>query len=452
MNEKHGKNAFLFVIVCVALDMLAFGLFIPVMPAYLEEITGKPGEDTVLVGGLLMATFGVVNFLSMPIIGNLSDKFGRRPVLIISIAGLCIDFIIMGFAHSLLVLFIGRALAGLTSATYSTASSYIADVTEPEERGKAFGMIGAAFGIGFVLGPIIGGVLGDIDTRLPFFVAAGIAACNFLYGLLVLPESLLKENRRPFELRRANPFGAFKHFSKLPQVSWFIVGVGIFGLSHSVFSSTWSYHGEIRYEWTPNEIGLSLALVGIGSAFVQGFLTGRLTKSIGPVRTALFGLAVTTFSMFLFAGAVYGWMAYAFLAVSAFGGVAGPATQQLMTGVTPKNAQGELQGALASVQALSTTIIGPLIMSQTLSYFAKPEAIVQFKGANFVLAGILAALAFIPFMKGVRANRVVVRSIDEEVKHGDTPKSAEEVAELAEANAAAEAEGSDTESTETQTN
>jgi len=431
LAKAHGKNAFLFVIVCVAMDMLAFGLFIPVMPEYLVMITQKPAEETVMIGGVLMATFGIINFLSMPIIGNLSDKFGRRSVLLVSIAGLCIDFIIMGFAHSLIVLFIGRALAGLTSATYSTANSYIADVTEPEERGRAFGMIGAAFGVGFVLGPVIGGILGDINTRLPFFVAAGIAACNFLYGVFVLPESLAPENRRPFELRRANPFGAFKHFSKLPKVGWFIVGVGIFGLSHSVFPATWSWHGEIRYDWSPNEIGWSLALVGIGSAFVQAVLTGRMTKSIGPTKTAMFGLAVTTIGMFLFSGAVFGWMAYAFLVISSFGGVAGPATQQLMTGVTPKNAQGELQGALASVQSLSQTIIGPLVMTATLSYFSQDNAVVQFKGASFFLSGILAALAFIPFMAGVRANRKTVHDIDEEVKQGETPHSAEEVAELA---------------------
>ena len=439
MAKAHGKNAFMFVIVCVAMDMLAFGLFIPVMPDYLVMITGKPAQDTVMIGGFMMATFGIINFLSMPIIGNLSDRFGRRSVLLVSIAGLCIDFIIMGLAHSIIVLFIGRALAGLTSATYSTANSYIADVTEPEERGRAFGMIGAAFGIGFVLGPVIGGILGEINTRLPFFVAAGIAACNFLYGAFVLPESLARENRRPFELRRANPFGAFKHFSKLPKVSWFIVGVGFFGVSHSVFPATWSWHGEIRYDWSPNQIGLSLALVGIGSAVVQAMLTGRMTKSIGPTKTAMFGLAVTTISMFLFAGAVYGWMAYAFLIFSSFGGVAGPATQQLMTGVTPKNAQGELQGALASVQSLSQTIIGPLLMTGTLSYFSQDDAPIQFEGANFLLAGIFAALAFIPFMAGVRANRETVQDIDEEVKQGESPKSAEEVGELA---AASEEAGS----------
>ncbi|MAP93584.1 MAG: tetracycline resistance MFS efflux pump [Ponticaulis sp.] len=409
----------MFVIVCVAMDMLAFGLFIPVMPDYLVEITGKPAEDTVMIGGILMATFGIMNFITMPIIGNLSDRFGRRPVLLVSIAGLCIDFIIMGFAHSLVVLFLGRALAGVTSATYSTANSYIADVTEPEDRGRAFGMIGAAFGIGFVIGPVVGGILGDIDTRLPFFVAAGIAALNFLYGLLVLPESLGEESRRPFNILRANPFGAFMHFSKLPKVSWFIVGVGIFGLSHSVFPATWSWHGEIRYDWSPNQIGLSLAFVGIGSAVVQAGLSGRMTKMLGPTRTAMIGLGFTTLGMFMFSGAIYGWMAYAVLIFASLGGVAGPATQQLMTGVTPKNAQGELQGALASVQSLTQTIIGPLLMTGTLSYFSQPDAPVHFKGANFFLAGILAALAFIPFMAGVRANREEVQHIDEDARHAD---------------------------------
>lgn len=421
MAKAHGKNAFLFVIVCVALDMLAFGLFIPVMPQYLVEITGKPAEETVLMGGFLMFTFGVINFLTMPIIGNLSDRFGRRPVLMVSIAGLCIDFIIMGFAHSLFALFIGRALAGITSATYSTANSYIADVTEPEDRGRAYGMIGAAFGFGFVIGPGIGGLLGSIDVRLPFFVAAGIAACNFLYGAFVLPESLDKENRRPFELRRANPFGALKHFSKLPKVGWFIVAVGIYAISHAVFPATWSWHGDIRYDWSEAQIGFSLALVGIGSAVVQAMLAGRMTKTLGPTKTATIGLSVTIISMFLFAAAGYGWMAYLVLIVSSLGGVAQPAMQQLMTGVTPKNAQGELQGALASVQSLMGVILGPLVMTGTLSYFSQPDAPIHFEGANFFLAGILAAMAMVPFLLGVRANREEVKEIDKEARAAEEP-------------------------------
>ena len=419
MTRPHGKNAFAFVIVTVALDMLAFGIFIPVMPAYMEELTHLGAEDAVRIAGFLMVTFGLVNFITMPTIGNLSDRFGRRPVLLVSVAGLCIDFLIMAFANSLFMLFIGRALAGLTSATYSTANSYIADVTEPEERGRAFGMIGAAFGIGFILGPVIGGFLGEIHIRLPFFVSAGIAACNFLYGVFVLPESLAKEDRRPFELRRANPFGAFKHFAHLPKVSWFIVSMGIFALAHAVFPGSFNYYGAIRYNWGEAEIALALALVGIGAAVVQAGLSGRMTKALGPSKTALIGLSISTAAMFLFSASVYGWMAYCVIVFSSFGGVAQPAMQSLMTGVTPRNAQGELQGALASVNSIAGLIIGPFLMTQVLSYFAQPDAVIHFKGANFFLAGTLALIAMVPFMLGVRANRETVAHIDEEAVHSD---------------------------------
>lgn len=425
MSDTKGKNAFLFVIVCVALDMLAFGIFIPVMPDYMVEITGRPAEEIVGLSGLMMATFGIMNFVTMPTIGNLSDRFGRRPVLLVSIAGLCIDFLIMGFAHSLIVLFIGRFLAGITSATYSTASSYIADVTEPDERGKAFGMIGAAFGIGFILGPVIGAALGHIHLRLPFFVSAAIAACNFLYGYFVLPESLDKEHRRAFEWKRANPFGTFRHFAKLPSVGWFIVAVGIFALAHSVFPGSWAFYGKIRYGWDEAHIGLSLALVGIGSAFVQATLSGRVIKAIGPTRAALTGLCINVIAMFLFAGSVYGWMAYTVTLVGSLGSFANPAMQQLMTGVTPKNSQGELQGALASVQSICGLIIGPLLMTQTLKYFSNDNPIVVFKGANFFLAGILAAIAVIPFLLAVKANKEKVHEVDERVTHGQATESEE---------------------------
>lgn len=408
---KHGKNAFLFVIVCVALDMMGFGIIIPVMPSLLEELTGNPAEQTIVIGGYLMATYGILNFVAMPAIGNLSDRFGRRPVLLVSIATLGMDFIIMGLADSVWLLFIGRALTGISSATFSTANAYIADVTEPEERGKAFGMIGAAFGIGFILGPAIGGVLGSIDTRLPFFGAAALSFMNFLYGLFVLPESLAREDRRTFKIARANPFGAVKHFSKLPRVAWFIVAFGIFQFAHSVFPSTWNFYADIRYDWSEAQIGLSLAVVGLGSALTQVFVIGPAIKRYGPVRTAHFGILVSAITLAMFSMAVSGWMIYAIIPLSALGGVFGPSLNQVMSGLTPRNAQGELQGATASLNAFSI-IFAPLMMTQTLHAFSAPDAPVYFPGAAFLLAALLTALVLVPFSIGVRANREEVSDLN----------------------------------------
>ncbi|WP_300396489.1 TCR/Tet family MFS transporter [Henriciella sp.] len=409
-TRKHGKNAFLFVIVCVAMDMIGFGIIIPVMPSLLEELTGNPAEETIVIAGYLMATYGLLNFVAMPTIGNLSDRFGRRPVLLVSIATLGIDFIIMGLADSVWLLFVGRALTGISSATFSTANAYIADVTEPEERGKAFGMIGAAFGIGFILGPALGGFLGSIDTRLPFFGAAALSILNFLYGAFVLPESLRKEDRRAFNITRANPFGAVKHFSRLPKVAWFIVAFGIFQFAHSVFPSTWNFYADIRYNWSEAQIGLSLAAVGLGSALTQVVLIGPSIKRFGPVRTALGGIVITVFSLTLFSLAVSGWMIYAIIPLSALGGVFGPSLNQVMSGLTPRNAQGELQGATASLNAFSV-IFAPLLMTQTLHTFSAADAPVYFPGAAFLLAAILTGLSLIPFFLGVRANRKEVASL-----------------------------------------
>lgn len=408
--RKHGKNAFLFVIVSVAIDMISFGIIIPVMPFLLEELTGKPPEDTVAIGGFLMAMFGILNFLSMPTIGNLSDRYGRRPVLLVSIATLGIDFLIMGFAHSLWLLFVGRALTGISSATFSTANAYIADTTEPEERGKAFGMLGAAFGIGFIVGPSLGGWLGAIDTRLPFFGAAALSFINFLYGYFVLPESLAREDRRAFDVKRANPFGAIKHFSKLPKVGWFIVAYGLFAFAHVVFPSTWNFYSEIRYDWGKTEIGFSLTLVGIGSAITQAVLIGPAIKRFGPVNTAFGGMLITSAALMLYAFAFEAWMVYLIIPFGALGGVFNPALNQVTTGLTPRNAQGELQGANASLQAFSM-IFAPLAMTQILHAYSTDDAPVYFPGAAFLLASVLTALAIIPFLLGVRANRKEVAEL-----------------------------------------
>jgi DHA1 family tetracycline resistance protein-like MFS transporter len=317
------------------------------------------------------------------------------------------DMVIMGLAPTLSVLFIGRALAGFFSATVSVANAYVADVTAPEDRGHAFGLLGAAFGFGFILGPVLGGLLGEIDTRLPFFVAAGFAGLNFLYGLFVLPESLSPENRRPFSFARANPFGAIKHFSKLPRVAWFIVAIGVFQVAHAVFPTTWNYHGASRYGWSEWEIGLSLGFVGIGSALSQAVLTGRIIKRLGAARAALFGLCMQLVAMIGFAFAVHPWMAYAMIAFSALAGVAMPAINTLNSNLTPPNAQGELQGAQSSIMAF-TLIFSPILMTQTFSAFTAPGAPIHFAGAAFLLAAGFIALAMIPFLIGVRVNRDAV--------------------------------------------
>ena len=405
-SQKGGKNAFFFVIVAVILNMVSFGIIMPVMPALLEELTGTPAAEAVWEGVLLSATFAVANFVAMPVLGGLSDAYGRRPVLLASIAMLALDLLIMGLAPTLAILFIGRFLGGLFSATYSVANAYIADVTEPEERGRAFGMMGAAFGIGFILGPILGGILGDLNTRLPFFVAAAVAGINFLYGLFVLPESLPASERRPFDWARANPFGALKHFSKLPQVGWFILAIGLYQIAHAVYPATWSFYGAIRYGWNAAEIGWSLGAVGLGSAISQALLTGYLIKRMGAMRAAFFGLMFNAIAMVLFALASAPWMAYAVITVSAIGGVAMPAINTITSTLTPRNAQGELQGAQASIMAF-TLIFSPVMMGGTLTLFSAREAdyfVFYFPGAAFMLAAVFILLACIPFMLGVRLN------------------------------------------------
>ena len=404
LTRAHGKNAFFFVIVTVALDMLAFGLIMPVVPSLIQELVHVPPEGATLWLGALAATYAVMNFLFGPVLGSLSDRFGRRPVLLASVATLAVDFLIMGFSNSIWLLFIGRALSGISGATFSTANAYIADVTDPHERGRAFGMTGAAFGFGFVFGPVLGGFLGELGPRAPFYAAAALATLNFLYGYFVLPESLAPENRRAFSLQRANPLGAARHFSKLPQVSWFLMAAGIFFLAHTVFPSTWAVYGEIRYGWGPREIGFSLGAVGVGAAIVQAGMMGQILKRLGPVKTALLGFGVNLACMLAYTVAVQPWMVFAIIPLGAFGGVAGPALNAIMSSVTPANAQGELQGASSSLNALSM-IAGPLAMNGVLYAFTHEGAPVHFAGAAFVLAATLTAIALIPFLRGVQANR-----------------------------------------------
>jgi len=402
MAKPAGKNAFFFIVVTVMIDMMGFGLIMPVMPALLSELAGLPVEQAAPYGGYLSACYALLNFIAAPLLGNLSDRFGRRPVLLLSLGMLGLDFIVMGLAPSLPILFVGRILSGISGATFATANAYIADTTEPEQRGRAFGMLGGAFGVGFILGPVLGGLLGDLSSRAPFFAAAALAGVNTLYGFFILPESLDPADRRSFDWRRANPFGALKHLAKLPRVGLFVLGLGIANFAQMVYPSTWSYHCEVRYHWSSSVIGGSLGAVGVGAAVVQVVLIRWFLKRLGPSKTAFFGLVVGVISFLLFAFASEPWMAFAIIPFSAFAGVSGPAINSIMTSLVGKGSQGELQGAVASVQALGN-VMSPLIMTQTLEYFTKPGAPVVFAGAPFLLAAVLAFASIFPFALGMRA-------------------------------------------------
>jgi DHA1 family tetracycline resistance protein-like MFS transporter len=407
-----GTNAFLFVIVCATLNSMAFGIIMPVVPQLVQDLMGITAEDSTPWLGALSVTYATMSFLMGPLLGALSDQYGRRPILLTSIGTLGIDFLILALANSMPILFLGRALAGMSGATFSTCNAYIADTTTPEQRGRAFGMMGASFGFGFIVGPVLGGLLGDISARAPFYAAAALCLLNFLYGLFVLPESLAPSHRRKVDLARANPFGAFKHFSKLPHVAWFLLALLFYNIAHAVFPATWSVYGQIRYDWTPREIGFSLGVVGLVMAGVQAGLTGAILKRLGGVRTALLGLSVTIATMLCWSLASEGWMAYPIIIMGGLGGLISPALNTLMSNVTPKNAQGELQGAAGSLMSLSM-IIGPLAMTGTLWAFTHEGAPVHFPGAAFLLAAIFTALAVPLFLQGVAANAAALKAQSE---------------------------------------
>lgn len=404
MPNKPSKNAFFFVLVVVLLDMIGFGLVMPVMPALISDLTGLENVEAVAWAGPIIAVYALMNFLFGPLLGGLSDKYGRRPVILISVAMLGVNFLISGLASSLWMLFFGRVLSGISGATFSTANAYIADVTEPENRGKAFGMVGAMFGLGFIIGPVIGGYIGQIDPRAPFFAAAFLSFISVIYGVFVLPESLAPEHRRPFDLKRANPFGAFKHFSKLPHIAWLLLAVGLFSLAHNVYPAIWSFHGEIRYNWTPNEIGNSLGLVGLTAAIVQGGLIGPVLKKLGAPNTVWLGIGVSILCYIGYAFANVPWFVYLIIPISALGGLTMPALNSITSAQTPKNAQGELQGAQSSIQALAQ-ILAPLMMTQVLSTFSSDDAPVQFIGAPFIMAAILASCALPLIWIGLKHSR-----------------------------------------------
>jgi DHA1 family tetracycline resistance protein-like MFS transporter len=385
----------------VLIDTIGFGIVIPVLPKLLVELTGESVSEVAAIGGWLVAAFAVAQFLCGPLLGNLGDRFGRRPVLLGSMAAFGLNYLLMAVAPTLAWLFVGRALAGAAGAIYAPANAYIADITPPAERARRFALTGAAFGLGFIIGPAIGGLLSGLGPRAPFYVAAALAGLNFVFGLFALPESLAPENRRAFNLARANPFGALMALRKHGGVLAVIASIFLWFLAFQVYPTTWAFFVKVKFDWSEQAIGATLAYSGLLMALVQAGATGRLVKSFGERRTAIIGLVSGIAGMALYAFIPQGWMIYAVATVACLQGVAGASMNAIISQRTPANAQGELQGGVASANGLGM-VIGPLLLATTLSAAAAPGLAHPFPGAAFALAAAISLCALFVFAWATR--------------------------------------------------
>lgn len=392
-NRKPGRHAFAFVFITSLLDSIGFGIVIPVLPGLMMELTGQDASGAVVYGGALLFLYALMQFIFAPVIGNLSDHFGRRPVLLFCLFAFGIDYIIMGFAPTLVWLFIGRMLSGISGATYGTSNAYVADITPEKERAQAFGLLGVTFGLGFIIGPTIGGLIGGLyGTRAPFFLAAAVTFANLIYGFLVLPESLPVEKRRPFKFVRANPIGTFRAMRPYPIVLGLLGTLFFYQIAHDANPSTWSYYTIEKFDWGPTQIGWSLAFVGLCMAVVQGGLIRLVIPRLGEVRTVVVGFLFASFGFLGFGLSTSGWMLYLFMLPFALMGMVMPAIRSIMSAAVPDNAQGELSGAISSLASL-VAIIAPLFMTQLFSYFTSGRAPFYFPGAPFATAALLCLVA-----------------------------------------------------------
>lgn len=414
---KSAKNAAIgFIFITLTIDVIGWGLIIPVMPKLLVELKHIPLNETSKWGGYLVAVFAAMQFLFAPLMGNLSDRFGRRPVILLSLLGFCIDYIILALAHNYALLFVGRILAGITGASFTAASAYIADISTHEDRAKNFGLIGAAFGLGFVLGPALGGLLAGWGLRAPFYAAAVLCFLNFLYGYFVLPESLKPEHRRPFSWLKANPVGSLIFFLKYKQIAGLILGFVFIYLAAHAVQSNWSYFTMYVFNWTEKQVGFSLAVVGVLTGIVQGGLIRYVNPKLGDEKSTYVGLSFYALGLILFAFATKSWMMFVFLIPYCLGGIAGPALQSIITKHVPANEQGQLQGSLTSLMSL-TSILGPLIMTGLFDYATHETSSIHFPGAPFLLgmAFMLISIFIIwkVLSKDRKENEGLVRSIND---------------------------------------
>jgi MFS transporter, DHA1 family, tetracycline resistance protein len=391
MQSKRNA-AVSFIFITLLIDVIGFGIIIPVFPGLIAKLKGVDISTAAKYGSYLTIAYAIMQFFFAPILGNLSDKYGRRPILLFSLFGFGLDYILLALAPTYSWLFIGRIIAGITGSSFTTAAAYISDISTPENRTKNFGMIGAAFGIGFILGPSLGGLLGKIGERIPFYVSAILVLLNCVYGYFVLPESLQKENRRAFDWKRANPIGSIISLSKHKSVAGLLVSILFIYVAAHALMSNWSYFTIHVFKWDELTVGLSLGLVGVLVGLVQAGLTRVVNPKIGNEKSIYYGVVLYTIGMLLFALATKSWMMFAILGVYCLGGIAQPAIQSVMAGRVPANAQGELQGALTSSMSLAA-IIGPFAMNNLFFYFTHKDAPFQLPGAPFFLAAFLMAIS-----------------------------------------------------------
>ncbi len=407
---KSAKPAAAFILITLFLDVLGFGLLIPVGPKLVQSLlfAGQGGSEQEAAGavGYLAATYAAMQFLFAPVLGALSDHFGRRPVLLVAIFGSGLDYFAMALSPTLSILFLTRALNGLSGASMTVATAYIADTTAPQQRAKAFGLVGAAFGLGFILGPLLGGWLGAIDIRLPFWFAGGLSLVNWLYGMFVLPESLAPSLRSPFRFRRAHAFAALPNLGKYPVVAGLACAIFLFNMAMFGLHATWVLYTSHRYHWTPRDVGLSLALVGVSAAVVQAGLAARVIGALGERRALMLGAAIGVLSYVGYGWAPAGWIIYVVIAASAIGGVAQPAIQSLITRTVLPTEQGAVQGALTSLQSVAN-VAAPLLATQVFAYFISSRAPVQIPGASFYVGAILAAIGWLIAARATRSVRAL---------------------------------------------
>jgi len=391
---KIGRNPLVFIFVTRMIDAIGFGIVMPVLPQLLMSMGAPNVSSAASTAGWLIATYAILQFICGPLIGNLSDRFGRRPVILASLFAYGFDYTLTGFAPTITWLFLGRAVAGVAGAVYVPANAFVADVTPPEQRARAFGLVASAFGLGFIIGPGIGGLLGVLGPRAPFFAAGALAVVNFLFGIFVLPESLPVDRRRTFSWRRANPLGAALALQKYPSVLVYALVVMIFFIGNNVYPSTWAFFTAERFGWGSAMTGWSLVATGAAMALVQVKLVGSAVKRFGETRTAIAGLGIAATGALAYAFIPDAWMIFAFTVIFAPQAITYPALNALMSKQVPPNAQGELQGAAASVMSVAN-IAGPYVMTQVFAYFTAPGAPVHFSGAAFIVASALSLFGLI---------------------------------------------------------